>query len=190
MTRKRVLVFLLLLVLTASLLPTGSVFAQGTDEIQNYTIEIVPQDDGTLINTYTITWCVISDAAGPLTWFSIGMPNEDFEILSFSGDAASVEPDTSGFDYLMRIDLSREANAGDCVNASVQVHQYGMAYLDEETKEVFYQFIPGWFDEVPVQNLKVTWALPADPTLIKSFDPQPKSQTETIAVWEIDPGRG
>jgi hypothetical protein len=184
MTRQRILAFLLILVLGAFLLPTSSVFAQGTDEIQNYTIDIVPQDDGTLINTYAITWCVISDAAGPLTWFTIGMPNENFEIISFSGDAALVKPEVSGFDYLMRIDLSQEANAGDCVNASVQVHQYGLAYLDEETKEVFYQIIPGWFDEVPVQHLKVTLALPADPTQIKSFDPQPKSKTETLAVWE------
>ncbi len=190
MTRLRFIVLVSLLALAFSFFPTGAAHAQGADVIKEYSIDIEPQEDGTMINTYGIEWCVISDAAGPLTWFTIGMPNETFDILSYSGDVSAVRPDTSGFDYLMRIDLSRSANAGDCVTANIRVHQFGMAYQYEETGEVFYQFTPGWFDEVPVERLQVTWSLPSDPALVKSIDPPPNTQTDSQAVWETKLGEG
>jgi hypothetical protein len=190
MNRQRIIAVVLLLMLVISFIPSGAVQAAGTDEIKNYTIDILPQDDGSLVNTYTVNWCVISNAAGPLTWITIAMPNEQYQIVSYSGDVTSAEPDNSGFDYKVRIDLSREVNAGECVNVTVQVHQYGLAYLDKNTNEIGFQFIPGWFSDVPVDHLQLTWHLPTDTTQLKSFDPKPTTQNETQATWEsaLQPG--
>ena len=190
MTRQRISLFTLILMLAMAAAPRGVVHAAGTDEIKNYAIDILPQDDGSLVDTYAINWCVISNSAGPLTWITVGMPNDQYEVVSSGGDVASVRPDNEGFDYKIRIDLPREVNAGDCVNFTVQVHQYGLANLDKTTNEIGFQFTPGWFDDVPVDHLQITWHLPPDATQIKSFDPQPATQNASQAVWEseLQPG--
>ena len=190
MNRQRISAIVLVVMLAIASVPTGGVHAAGTDEIENYAIDILPQDDGSLVDTYAINWCVISNSAGPLTWITVGMPNEQYEIVSSSGDVASVKPNNEGFDYKIRIDLPREVNAGDCVNVSVQIHQYGLANLDKTTNDIGFQFTPGWFDEVPVDHLQVTWHLPSDATQIKSLNPKPATQNDSQAVWEtvLQPG--
>jgi hypothetical protein len=190
MTRQKITSFALLFALVISFFPGEPVQAAGTDEIKEYTIAIVPQDDGSLMNTYTVNWCVISNAAGPLTWINIGMPNESYQIVSFSGDAINAKPDNSGFDYKMRIDLTREVNAGDCVTVSTVVHQFRMGYLDNTTSEISYQFTPGWFNDVPVDHLLLSWQLPANVALLKSLDPKPNTQNDAQATWEsvLQPG--
>ena len=190
MTRPRICVITFLFVLAIACAPARVVHAAGTDEIKNYAIDILPQEDGSLLDTYAINWCVISNSAGPLTWITLGMPNEHYQIVSSSGDVASVKSYDENFNYQIRIDLPREVNAGDCINVSVQIHQYGLAKLDETTNQIDFQFTPGWFDEVPVDHLQVTWHLPSDATLIKSFDPKPAKQNDSQAVWEsvLQPG--
>jgi hypothetical protein len=186
MTRQRNCAITLLLLLAVAYFPLRTVHATGTDEIKDYAIDILPQEDGSTVNTYVINWCVISNSAGPLTWITLGMPNEQYEIVSSSGDIASVRPYDEGFNYQVRIDLPREVNANECVNFTVQVHQYGLAKLDETTGEIGFYFTPGWFDEVPVDHLQVTWHLPSDATQVKSFNPKPTTQSEGEAVWESD----
>jgi hypothetical protein len=180
----RFVVSLFLLVLAWA--PNGAVQAAGTDEIRNYAIDILPQEDGSLVDTYAIQWCVISNAAGPLSWFTLGMPAEQYQILNSGGDAASARPDNENFDHKIRIDLPRDVVAGECIDTSVQIHQYGMAYLDESANEISFQFTPGWFNEIPVDLLRVTWHLPAEESLLKSLDPKPTSQDAGQAVWETD----
>ena len=150
------------------------------------TIDIQPQADGSLLTTYGIDWCVIDNSAGPLTWIMLGMPNEHYEIVSSSGDVSSVNAYDEGFNYRIRVDLPREVNAGDCVSFSVQVHQYGLAKLDQATGQIGFYFTPGWFDEVPVDHLNVTWLLPADPAWIVSMTPDPVRQEFGQAIWESD----
>ncbi len=190
MTQPRIRFLTLILVMLVAWVPMGAAQAAGTDEIKNYAIDILPQDDGSLVITYAINWCVISNSAGPLSWFTVGMPNEQYQIMSSSGDVASVTSYNQGFNYQVRIDLPREVNAGECINATVEIHQYGLAYLDSNTNEVSFQFTPGWFDEVPVDVLQVTWQLPMDITQLKSLDPQPTTQSDSQAVWKtsLQPG--
>ena len=180
----------MILILAGILFLAQPVQSQGTDEVQEYAIDIVPQEDGSTLNTYTINWCVISDSAGPLTWITLGMPNEQYEIFAFSGDIQSVITANQGFDSMIRLDLTHEVNAGECIDLVVSVHQFGLAGLDENTSEIGFYFTPGWFNEVPVDHLRVTWQLPTNHTLIKSFNPNPTSQDDSRAIWEdaLQPG--
>ena len=186
MTRLRIILPAVIFMLVISYVPGNVAMAAGTDVIKEYAIDILPQADGSLVNTYAIHWCVISDAAGPLTWFTVGMPAEQYQVVSYSGDVTSVMPNNSGFDYQIRVNLPREVNAGDCVNVTVQIHQYGLAYQDETSGEVSFQFTPGWFNDIPVDHLLVTWHLPPDSTQVRSLNPEPTSQNESQAVWESD----
>jgi hypothetical protein len=183
-------VMLALFMLTFAWLPVGGVQAAGTDEIKSYAIDVLPQADGSLVNTYDIHWCVISNSAGPLTWISLGMPAEQYQIVNSSGDVTTVRSDNQGFDYKIRIDLPRQVNAGDCVTFTVQIHQYGMANQDSTTRQISFQYTPGWFNEVPVDLLQVTWHLPSDAAQLKSLDPKPAEQNDSQAVWKsvLQPG--
>ena len=76
MTRLRIIVSTVIFMLVISFMPGSAAMAAGTDVIKDYVIDILPQEDGSLVNTYAIHWCVISNAAGPLTWFTVVMPAE------------------------------------------------------------------------------------------------------------------
>jgi hypothetical protein len=190
MTRRRIITIAFIFMLAVSIRPVGAAQAAGTDEIKHYTIDILPQTDASLMDTYGINWCVISNSAGPLLWFTVGMPNDQYQVVGFSGDAASAVPNNEGFDYKIRVDLTRQVNAGDCVNVTVQIHQYGLANLDKTSDQIGFQFTPGWFNDVPVDHLQIIWHLSADPTQLKSLAPKPANQTDSQAVWEsaLQPG--
>jgi hypothetical protein len=190
MKRRRIIGIMFICTVVMSFLPWRAIQAAGTDEITDYEIAIVPQEDGSLLDTYVINWCVISDSAGPLTWITLGMPNEQYQVVRSSGDAASAIPYNQGFNYMVRINLLREVNAGECVNFVVLVHQYGMANLDESANTISMHFTPGWFNDVPVDHLQVTWYLPSDPAQVKSLNPKPGTQNDIQAVWEsaLQPG--
>ena len=190
MSCRRICAIVFLLILALTCFPARVAQAAGTDVIKDYAIDILPQPDGSLVMTYAIHWCVISNDAGPLTWITLGMPNEGYEVMSSSGDVSSVYAYDEGFNYMIRVDLPREANAGDCVNFSVQVHQYGLASVDEASGQLGFYFTPGWFNDVPVDHLQVTWHLPSDTAQVKSFSPTPMTQVEGQAIWEavLQPG--
>ena len=166
-------------------MPASVVLAQsGTDVIREYVIDVQPQDNGDLINTYSISWCVNSDDAGPLGEIYVGMPNAEYEVLEYMGDAKDVQPANSGVYTQVLVSLDRYIKADECVSFTFSVRQEGIAHLNETTGEVGFQFIPGWFDEVPVEKLKIIWNLPDDESLLKSIDPKPTSQEDGKAAWE------
>jgi hypothetical protein len=178
------LVLTLFLVFLISFFPSVVLAQTGTDVIRDYRIEVLPQEDASLINTYTIHWCVISDAAGSLTDINVGMPNSDYQIMDFSGDARSVRSADQGAYSQVNVVLSKSINANECVTVTFRIHQMGLAHLDEVKGEIGFQFIPGWFDEVPVERLQVTWHLPAESAWLKSLSPEPKTRDIAQAVWE------
>jgi hypothetical protein len=182
--------FILILVVLLSLFPSVVLAQTGTDEIRDYRIDVLPQDDGSLINTYIINWCVISDAAGPLNNIFVGIPNSDYQVLDFSGDARDVRSADSGATSQVIVILTKSINANECVTVKFRIHQMGLAHLDEQKGEIGFQFIPGWFSEVPVKHLQVTWQLPSVSTQIKSTTPEPNTRDNVQAVWEtvLQPG--
>ena len=189
MNKSRLLLTFFIVILL-SLAPSVVLAQTGTDVIRDYRIEVLPQDDASLINAYTINWCVISDAAGPLTDINVGMPNSDYQIMDFSGDARSVNSADQGANTRVNVVLTKSVNANECVTVTFRIHQMGLAHLDEAKGEIGFQFIPGWFGEVPVDHLQVSWHLPADNAQLKSLSPEPKMRDTALAVWEtvLQPG--
>jgi len=189
MTKPKLLLIFILVVLV-SLIHSVVLAQTGTDVIRDYRIDVLPQDDASLINTYTINWCVISDAAGPLTDINVSLPNSDYQIMDFSGDASTVRSADQGAYSQVNVVLTKSINANECVTVTFRIHQLGLAHLDDAKGEIGFQFIPGWFDEVPVEHLQVTWHLPAESTQLKFLSPEPKTREPAQAVWEtvLQPG--
>lgn len=171
-------------------LPSTVLAQSATDVIREYRVDLQPQDDASLINTYTIQWCVLTNDLGPLSDYYVGMPNEKYRIMDFSGDASNVRSANQGADTRVQVMLTRSINANECATVTFRIHQQGIAHLDSAKGEIGFQFIPGWFDEIQVEYLQLTWHLPVESVRLKSISPEPKSRDENQAVWEtsLQPG--
>lgn len=188
--KKMQLSALILIIFSLFCLPSTVLAQSVTDVIREYRVNLQPQDDGSLINTYIIKWCVLSNDLGPLSDFYVGMPNEKYKVMDISGDASNVRPANQGADTKVNVMLTRSINAGECATVTFRIHQQGIAHLDSAKGEIGFQFIPGWFDEIQVEYLKLTWYLPGESAQLKSISPEPKSRDANQAVWEtsLQPG--
>jgi len=126
------------------------------DRIDSYTVTINPCADGTLDITYDFVWTPL-DKTEPLTWIKIGIPNGqatiDRDSLSDEISYANVVDDY-GYSYV-ELYLVYTKYAGKTFQFSFTVHQAGM--LCKDSNGYFYEFIPGWFNETPVESFCLRW---------------------------------
>ena len=95
------------------------------DQIEQETIEVDVQDDGSAILTYDLDWKVLdSTSEGPLSWVKIGIPNEYVEDLTALSDSIDkISYYGNGGEYV-RLDLDREYEAGEVVELEFSIHQH------------------------------------------------------------------
>lgn len=127
-----------------------------TDEITDYTINAHVRDDGTVELEYHIEWLVLdSDKLGPLSWVEIGLPNSHTESYSHSGSDIRYMSLSGSY---MRLDLIRAFYEGETAVLDftvIQDYMYEMNRLADGY--TLYEFTPGWFDEIAVDNLTLSW---------------------------------
>jgi hypothetical protein len=159
-----------------------------TDVIKEFLIDIKPQSDGSLQIDYTINWCVLTNELGDLTYIYVGVPNRNYAIVSYGGEfVTGAQPRNTGLESSVQLNLSKSFRAGDCFTAQFGINQQQIAHKKET--EISYQFIPGWFDDIAVEKLRLTWQLPEDESLIHLIEPEPTLEGR-LAVWEtsLQPG--
>lgn len=155
--RKHQKIWLYLLLGILLLVPCIPVSAsEPLDEIEQETIWIDVQEDGSLDIAYEIDWKILdSTSDGPLSWVKLGIPNKYVEeIIPLSSSIKKIRYYGSGGDYV-RLDLDREYEAGEIVNMKFSIHQHRM--YREESGGYKYQFTPGWFDDISVKKLDIFW---------------------------------
>ena len=133
--------------------------SEPTDKINDYTIEVTPQKDGTLDIIYHIEWEVLeSDKAGELEWVKIGLPNKHYTNLKPLSDTIDhITTNNSGGTYA-NVYFKDSYEKGEVVTFDFSIHQSNM-YIMNNPKEgqTSYSFTPGWFDEMEVENLTIRW---------------------------------
>lgn len=157
---KRLKYFFALLVLVTSLIPASKSYAKPLDEILDYEVTISVNPDATLEMRYHIKWKVLdSDSEGPLTWAKIGIPNSNnilFYPVSDNIYETKLLPENNG--AYAGVYFNQKYYAGDVCDFEfhlTQDYMYEMNILKEG--ETVYYFIPGWFDDIAVDNLTVKW---------------------------------
>jgi len=166
------------------------------DEILLYEVNVEVQTDGTLIDTYHIQWKVLDDTSeGPLTWVKIGMPNNNWNIISTSETIASA----SSLDGYIRLDLDKAYYKNDVADFSFMVNQRDMLCDFSSTASSFFfadqngaagntdlqdiayfiDFTPGWFTDTSVEKYKFT----ISPAGIISEGNQDRVEGDSL-VWE------
>lgn len=146
------------------------------DRIKSYCVDVVPQQDGTLDITYDIEWLVLDgDSEGPLSWVKLGLANSECEVIEFGGNAERVTHDGT----YARIYLDRDYGTGESARFSLRVHQGRMLCRNEvDSSQPFYEFTPGWFDDIRVDRYRFTWAV-SDGILSHNSD----EQTDAQLIW-------
>ena len=132
--------------------------ATPTDEILNYIIVADVNDDGTVNLGYHIDWKVlVSDGIGPLEDVYVGIPNKMYvDYYALSDNISSISYDSS---YgAVHIYFDKKYYAGEIASFEfmvVQDYMYEMNALEDGY--TLYYFVPGWFDEIAVDNLVIYW---------------------------------
>ena len=157
---KRLLSLLLALVV-AFALPLSCAFAASgdLDEIVDYRITVDVNEDATLNMVYHVDWKVLdSTSDGPLSWVKIGIPNKHYVSMEpLSDSIKSMRYSSSGGSYV-RIDLDRNYYAGEVASFDFKIVQDYMYQVGRDNQgEAVYEFTPGWFDDIEVDNLLVRW---------------------------------
>lgn len=130
---------------------------QPIDIIKDYRVDVSPNEDGSLDIKYKIKWLALSEE--PLTWVDIGLANENARMYTASpSDNISsyqlVTDDESGY-VALRIYFDRGYRTGETVEFEFELLQFDM--LCYKNGQYFYEFVPSWFNEIPVENYKFTW---------------------------------
>ncbi len=126
------------------------------DVIEKYTVTVEPLGNGTLDIEYSVLWKAL-DATEDLTWVQIGLPNENCSVYK-----NSLSENIMDYSYLdeegytgIRLDFIKGYGYGETVEFSFRVNQRNMLCKDEES--CFYEFVPNWFNSIPVEFYKFRW---------------------------------
>lgn len=152
--------------------------AKDLDKIDKYHISVDPRNDGSLDMTYYLEWRVLdSESEGPLEWVEIGIPNSNVDaIKAISSNIKSARYYKDGGDYI-RIDFKKPYYAGEIIIFSFSFHQEYMYDINGELAE--YKFIPGWFNNIDVDEIMVSWKA----TDVKSASSK-KINSDNYYVWK------
>ncbi len=143
--------------LMADILPVYA--RENTDEILDYEIEVIPCDDGSANITYHIRWEVLeSDGLGPVSWVQIGMANSYVEEVTALSD--NISYCYADGEYAI-VNFKNEYYEDEVIDFTFSVHQHDIFYQNGES--LIFDFTPGWFDEIKVDNLLISWSKNPEP---------------------------
>lgn len=127
------------------------------DYIETYQITIDPNNDGTLNMHYKITWNVLDDESeGPLEWVQIGIVNSYVKDLKpITSNIKSLYYSSDDGAHII-IDFDRKYYKNESITFEFSYTQERIYHLIDEDK-VYYNFVPGWFDEIRVGYICVRW---------------------------------
>lgn len=128
------------------------------DVIHQYDVTVQPLEDGSLDITYHLVWEAL-DTSEELTWVEIGMANENFAVYpdSVSSNISSCSKYTDGDYASVQLDFQQAYCGGDVIDFSFKVNQRDMLCKNESG--YFYEFVPGWFNAIRVEQFVFTWRM-------------------------------
>lgn len=132
--------------------------ASPTDEILDYRIDVDINEDATVNLTYSISWLVLeSDGVGPLSWVKIGIPNRhclSYQPISANIDSISISHSGG---YYAEVYFDDKYYEGETVSFAFMITTDYLYQMDAESGYTEYSFTPGWFDDIAVDNLTISW---------------------------------
>lgn len=156
MKKKIIGLFVIMLFCIVMFMPKAKA-AKTLDEIQDYTITIDMNENGTMNMKYHIEWKVLdSTTEGPLEWVKIGVANKHVKDIKKASDTIKkIKYVYDGGNYV-RIDFKKKYYAGQTVSFDFTLNQEYM-YTMSTDGTCSYTFTPGWFADIEVKKATVKW---------------------------------
>lgn len=138
------------------------------DEIPYYEVEVTPLPKGAVEITYRYEWKVLNDSReGPLNWVRLGLANYDYGLVEYGGAIGERRygsgSDSSEGPYIS-FNLNRSYYKGETASFWFTVTQSSlMCRNPDDPSQPFFDFTPGWFHNIRVNQYKFIWNNPAVP---------------------------
>lgn len=167
--KKKLLSLCVTVLLLAALLPltVQTAFAQDYDRILSYQVDVTPNvNDGSLAIRLSFRWKALEDLPATNSQqggVKIGIPNGSIrDMKALSDNIADIQNDNS-YAY---VDFTQGYKAGQEFDFSFSWVQEYMYTLNNG--EVAYDYTPGWFDGILIDEMTLTWHDPAGVTGVAS----------------------
>ena len=167
--KKKLLSLCVTVLLLAALLPltVQTAFAQDYDRILSYQVDVTPNvNDGSLAIRLSFRWKALEDLPATNSQkggAKIGIPNGSIrDMKALSDNIADIQNDNS-YAY---VDFTQGYKAGQEFDFSFSWVQEYMYTLNNG--EVAYDYTPGWFDGILIDEMTLTWHDPAGVTGVAS----------------------
>ena len=143
---------------------TFAVFVQAQNiqyRVNHEWVKIWINQNGTIDLFYDME---IACTQGTISFVRIGQPNGDYaigEARDQQGHSLTASPDDDGDNYRIRVNLYTPISAGEAVRFTLLTNVGRMIWEDEENPgNVGMQFIPTWWADALVNNLRLAVVLP------------------------------
>jgi len=145
----------------------GTAVAQRQYHLEHEWVKIwINPENGTIDLLYDIS--ITLDSGEDINFVYIGQPKRDFTIgtvIDQYGHTLVASDASSGNDYKVRVNLYEPLRAGQTVRFNLTTNVAHMIYEDTQNPDnVGMQFIPTWWEEANVLNLRVLIVLPSGVT--------------------------
>jgi Zn-finger nucleic acid-binding protein len=177
----------LMLIMAVILAVVSSALADtGTYHIVNQDVLVVVQDDGSAVISYNVTMAVDS---GNIPWSTVGLPNSNYEILSWDGASASCRRN-DGYGWTgARCDLDKTYMPGETFTYGLTARSLAMVYPSAGRAE--FAFKPMWWDNAVTDKETVTIVVPKNVTNVTTILEGATFASGGIMTWtfnDIPPG--
>lgn len=177
---------LILFVLFASLLMTANCVADtGTYRIIDYSVILTPKSNGEIVMDYSQTWLV---TGGYIPWVTVGLPNANYQIISWGGAAKRVSNGNEGSWYGARVDLKKNYMPNEIFKYNFTTIQRNL--LAQRSNGYGIVFTPGWYDRCSIEKLSIKVISPIDLKNVTT-DPKPvATEGRTLVFSKNNLGMG
>ncbi len=146
----------------------GTAAAQRQYHLEHEWAKIWINQDGTIDLLYDIS--ITLDSGDDINYVLIGQPQRDFTIgtaMDQYGHTLATSDASSGSDYKVQVNLYEPLKAGQTVRFNLTTNVARMIYDDEPQNpgNVGMEFIPTWWEEASVLDLRVLIVLPSNVTV-------------------------
>jgi hypothetical protein len=175
---KKLLLALLVIIMVILFIPAQVLADTGTYKIDNYTVTLTPQSDGSVDISYYQQWTVLS---GNIPWITVGLPNTSYTVTGSGDNVGNIRDDSgSGWDGVY-IGLDRTYYANQSFTISFTVNDRGL--LTESTGSWGINFTPGWYDNAVISVMDINLDSPISPSEY-TFNPPPTNIIGSTVTWE------
>jgi uncharacterized membrane protein len=179
---KKVLLMMAVMLLVFPCVPVAVLADSSTDtgtfRIDNYTITLTPQPDGSVNISYYQQWTCLS---GNMPWITVGLTNSAYTITGSDDNVKNIRDDSGSGWYGVYVGLDKTYYANQSAAVSFTVNQKNL--LNRTTNSWGINFAAGYYDNIPITKMAIILVSPIPPSEY-SYSITPTNIVGDTMTWE------